>query len=171
MTTNEILGLLGAIGLGSIVTAIVAAGINHVLSGRRWDRERRSSEVAHHRNFSDRLMSARFTFADMTRLEVASELPDHPKAVIDLQLEVGKKLQAELDDLNSITRRSPEPLTDHTRLFVHRLYRAYDARPPDQEYANFALVRYREALDEYIRRGKTTAPKLRPNESWPDDPF
>ena len=171
MNSTDLVGLVGAFGLGSVLTAFGAAWLNHFLSERRSDREQRSSEVTFWRDYSDRSSKVYLDIAQVTRLKSASQLPADPDALVRDQVETVKRIEDELANLRSDTRRAPEPLTKHVRLFMDRLSHAFETEPPDQEYANFALVRFRQALDEYVRRGKTSKPKLRPNESWPDPPY
>jgi hypothetical protein len=170
MDTSEVVRLLIAFVLGSLLTA-VGAWINHVFSTRTWERDRRSSEVEYWRDFSDRYSGLLHDKAHVVGLTVASAVPDDSNELLQGQVDELHRLQAETQDLGSGLRRAPESLTSHVRLFTHRMRRAHAGQPPDQEFANFALVQFRQALDEYVRRGKATAPTLRSNESWPDPPY
>ena len=171
MNTDEIIRLLGAFGLGTLLTAIVVAIVNHVLAERRWERERRGGEVAKWREFADRYCDPHYRWAQAHSLRTASEVPDDPAAVGREAIEELLKLKTNLEVLDSLVGRLPEPLTAHSRLFQRRVDRAYETHPPDQEAANHALVRFRDAVDEYVRRGKTSALKYRPGEPPLDDPY
>ncbi len=171
MDTSEVLRVLGAFGLGSLLAAAGTAGINHVLSVRRWERERRSSDVAYWHDFLNRYVSLHYEYAERGRIKVASTVPVDLDQMQTHELDDLREMNAKARDIKSGLRRAPEPLTAHTRLFADRLSRSYESQPPDHEFANFAIMQFRQALDEYVRRGKAGAPKLRQNESWPDDPY
>lgn len=141
------------------VGALIGAAVNHYFAGQRWKAELRNSEVSYWRDFADRLSDVQMKAAKLTKPVAVAVLPQDEKAwkawVAQNAREV-QQLQELTDSLRKMgTRRAPEPLNGHVRLFIKRMDRAEEAIPYDTGLAGAAVDEFRSALDEYVRRGKT----------------
>lgn len=65
--------------------ALLGATLNHYLSGRRWETERRDREVAHWRDFSDKWFNFTMTSSQTRNIVLASEIPRSLRLLADQQ--------------------------------------------------------------------------------------
>jgi len=166
----EFIKILISFGAGSLLT-LIGAWSNHLFSGQRWKAELRNSEVSYWRDFSDKWFSVTMDMAELNSPVRAGEIPVN---LDELKRELLEKLRRVSDHHKDIwrlgTKRAPEPLTDHVRLFLARMERAKDAIPYDIELAKIAIVEFRSALDQYVRRGRVRRVRLFPEESAAEFP-
>jgi hypothetical protein len=167
MDDADFLKLLASGVVGALLTAL-GAWTNHIFSTRKWEAERRAAEVGQMREMADLLLMAAIKMAEQKQLKTATQMPQ------DLA-EFFRRLREEADSLHGLhqsldehIRRAPEPLVDHVRFMVDRIRRAERTTPFDQKLASLAVVHFRKALDEYVRRGATSGLHLIPGESPPD---
>jgi hypothetical protein len=163
MTDGEFLRLLVTFVTGASV-AMVAGVANHVLSTKRLDAKSRRDDVAYWRDFSNKFFNITMNQAEM-RTPLPFSTIEQPRALQDLEFRKLQTINKNIESILGETRRAPEPLTDHVRLFLHRMKRAADAIPYDIELAKIAIVQFRKALDEYVRKGKTRGVVLMRGES------
>ena len=166
MDTGEFVRLIGALAVGALLTAF-GSGLNHVFSTRVSERARRASEVAYWFDFIDDYYRVHVRMAELTGLTTASELPDDLGELVRVRTDQIQTLKAAVEELDAGTRRAPEPLTGHVRLFLERMSRAYSDDPVSYEAVNRAVMVFRQALHDYERSGRVAPPKPLPDESWP----
>lgn len=164
MTDADFIKFLISLAAGSLLT-LLGAWTNHRLSESRWEAEVRNTEVSYLREFCDKWFHITMSEADLRSPVLATALPADPGQVVAKQR---LKLQEVADALQSVRpaiKRAPEPLTDHVRLFLDSMERAGKAARYDIELAKVAVVEFRSALNQYVRRGRTSGVRLFPNES------
>ncbi len=164
MTDADFIKVLISFAAGSLLT-LLGAWTNHRLSTRRWEAEVRSAEVSYLREFCDTWVDLTMRKAELEGPVSATALPADPSRIQAAQLSELQQLSDAYKSLRPAVKRAPEPLTDHLRLFLIRMARAGNAVPYDIEFTKVALVEFRSALNQYVRRGKTRGVSLFPNES------
>lgn len=167
MTNSDFIRILITFGTGAGVV-LIGTWVGHSLSGQRWKAELRNAEVSHWRDFADKWFNFAMEFAHIATPIVLAERRDALQQQLErdwIHLNQIKNLQA---DLAASNRRAPEPLTNHVRLFIDRMHRSATAIPFEIELAKFAIVHFRAALDDYVRRGRTKALRLIEGESPSD---
>ena len=170
MSNAEFIKILISVGAGSLLT-LIGAWSNHLFSGQRWKAELRNSEVSYWRDFSDKWFSITMHMAELNTPVKAEKIPGDLEEIKRALYEQARWLSNQHRDILQLgTRRAPEPLTDHVRLFLDRMGRAKDAIPYDIELAKIAVVEFRSALDDYVRRGKTCRVRLFAEESAAEFP-
>lgn len=125
----------------------------------------RNAEVSYLREFCDAWFSITMKEADLNSPITATTLPADPAQIAAAQRVELQEVADALKSVEPAIKRAPEPLTDHLRLFLERMERAGHRVPYDIELAKVAVVEFRSAMNQYVRRGRTSGVRLFPNES------
>ena len=164
MSDAEFIRILIAFGSGALL-ATLGAWTNHLFSNRRWQSELRNQEVEYWREFADDWFNLAMGTSEHNTPVIARELPRNLNVLPHNELRRTEWIHELTERLGKGNRRAPEPLTEHVRLFLDRMRVASDTTPFDIELAKVAIVAFRRAMNDYVRRGKTPPVKVVPGES------
>lgn len=155
---TQLVAILVSVVTGASI-AIVAGCVAHVLATQRWQGELRHGEVTHWQQYADDWFNLALEAAELRSVAIIDATND-VKSQMARDEGHTARFNALWTRMSEGTRRAPEPLTEHVRLFSDRMHRASETQPFDIELGRFAIVHFRAALNDYMRKGRTAALRL-----------